>query len=167
MSVLVIDDESSIRQLLEALLTAEGYNVRTAADGPAGLRAVADAVPDCVLLDIMMPGMDGYEVLEQLRSRPRGQDLIIVMLTAASDDKHAWDAWRGGVDYFLRKPFDIHTLLPYLHSRFFGEAFTDPERTPRGTSTSRRDAPSTPPTAELSGGRAPGGSHPARPRAGS
>jgi DNA-binding response OmpR family regulator len=86
-----------------------------------------------VFLDIMMPGMDGYEVLAQLRSQPHGQGLTIVMLTAVSDDKHAWDAWRCGVDYFLSKPFDIHTLLPYLHNRF-GQPSTAPERTTHGTS---------------------------------
>jgi DNA-binding response OmpR family regulator len=137
-SLLVIDDEPSIRHLLQVLLTDEGYHVRTAPDGPAGLRAVADSPPDCVLLDVMMPGMDGYEVLQELRCGPHGHNLTIVMLTAASDDRSAWAAWRGGVDYFLSKPFDVHVLLPYLNARFAPAMTVDrphPERTPHATAT--------------------------------
>ncbi len=117
-NVLVIDDDESVRTLLDNLLSAEGYEVRTAADGAAGLRSFATQRPDCVVLDVMMPSMDGYEVLEQIRSRHHDSDVAVVMLTAASDDRHAWRAWQGGVDYFLGKPFDIDHLLRYLTTLF-------------------------------------------------
>jgi DNA-binding response OmpR family regulator len=114
--VLVIDDDASVRALLEHLLSAEGYGVRTAPDGFAGLRSFAAQPPDCVVLDVMMPSMDGFEVLEQIRSRHCDKTVAVVMLTAASDDRHAWRAWQTGVDYFLGKPFEIAQLLGFLAS---------------------------------------------------
>jgi DNA-binding response OmpR family regulator len=116
-SVLVIDDDHSVRQLLETLLNAEGYFVRSAQNGFEGLAAIAHEPPDCVVLDVMMPGIDGYEVLRHIRSRSEGVGMIVVMLTAAHDDKHAWTAWSGGVDYFLAKPFEVDLLLGYLRGR--------------------------------------------------
>jgi CheY-like chemotaxis protein len=62
----------------------------------------------------MMPGMDGYAVLRQIRSSEVGGDLPVIMLTAAADDDHAWQAWSGGVDYFLAKPFEPTELLDFL-----------------------------------------------------
>jgi DNA-binding response OmpR family regulator len=112
--VLVIDDDPSIRQLLRTLLEAQDYDVRAAADGAEGLRSVATAMPDCVLLDLMMPGLHGFQVLQQIRARRDGGQALVVMLTAASDDEHARQAWRSSVDYFLGKPFDIQVLLSYL-----------------------------------------------------
>ncbi|MCW2499579.1 MAG: pleD [Frankiales bacterium] len=109
--VLAIDDDASVRVLLESLLTLEGYAVDTAADGPAGLRQLAADPPDCVVLDVMMPGMDGYSVLAEIRSRQRGRHVPVIMLTAADDDRNAWRAWQGGVDCFLAKPFEIAELL--------------------------------------------------------
>lgn len=113
-SVLIIDDDQAIRGLLETLLTIEGYDVHAAADGLAGLSAVEELEPDCVLLDLMMPGLDGHAVLQAIRARPHGMDVPVVMLTAASDDDNAWQAWQGGVDYFLPKPFEVQHLLAYL-----------------------------------------------------
>jgi DNA-binding response OmpR family regulator len=71
-------------------------------------------MPDCVLLDLMMPGLHGFQVLQQIRARRDGGNALVVMLTAASDDEHARQAWRSSVDYFLGKPFDIQVLLTYL-----------------------------------------------------
>jgi CheY-like chemotaxis protein len=113
-SILVVDDDASVRALLRDLLESEGHEVRTAADGFAALRAVSAARPDCVVLDVMMPGMDGHEVLARLRSRDGGASLPVVMLTAAADDAHAWRAWSGGADVFLGKPFDGEELLRCL-----------------------------------------------------
>jgi DNA-binding response OmpR family regulator len=113
-SVLVVDDDASIRQLLRTLLEAQGYDVRTADGGAAALRAFTTSAPDCVLLDLMMPGLDGYEVLRYIRASVEGMSVLVVMLTAASDDRHAWEAWRSSVDLFIGKPFDIGNLLAYL-----------------------------------------------------
>ena len=119
-NILVIDDDPSIRMLVKDVLEVEGYTVRVAEDGFAGLRAVEADRPDCVVLDVMMPGMDGHAVLQRIRSADGGPDLPVVMLTAAADDAQAWKAWTEGVDYFLAKPFDPEELLRYLDYLFTG-----------------------------------------------
>ena len=123
--ILVVDDDDAVRSLVQDVLAVEGYDVATAADGYAGLRAVETEQPDCVVLDVMMPGLDGHGVLERIRSAAGGNDLPVVMLTAAADDAQAWRAWTEGVDYFLAKPFDPDELLRYL-----GYLFTGPRMTP-------------------------------------
>ena len=121
-SILVVDDDPSVRALLRDVLECEGHLVEVVADGFAALRAVDSARPDCVVLDVMMPGMDGHEVLARLRQLDGGPTLPVVMLTAAADDANAWQAWTGGVDYFLAKPFDASELLRYLDYLFAAEA---------------------------------------------
>lgn len=120
--ILVIDDDPSIRQLLSDVLEVSGFSVRTAEDGYAGLRAIEAERPDCVVLDVMMPGMDGHGVLQRIRAAEDGADLPVVMLTAAADDAQAWQAWTEGVDYFLAKPFEADELLRYLDYLFTGDA---------------------------------------------
>jgi DNA-binding response OmpR family regulator len=112
--VLVIDDDPSVRMLVCDVLSAYGYEASSAEDGFAGLRAIAADRPDCVVLDVMMPGLDGHEVLNRIRASDVGNDLPVVMLTAAADDDHAWQAWTEGVDYFIAKPFEPDELLDYL-----------------------------------------------------
>ncbi|MCU1595129.1 MAG: Response regulator consisting of a CheY-like receiver domain and a winged-helix DNA-binding domain [Frankiales bacterium] len=116
--ILVIDDDASIRRLVTDVLEVEGYDVATAEDGYAGLRAIDAERPHCVVLDVMMPGLDGHAVLQRIRSADGGPDLPVVMLTAAADDAQAWRAWTEGVDYFLAKPFDPAELLRYLDYLF-------------------------------------------------
>ncbi|MGZ6792073.1 MAG: response regulator transcription factor [Mycobacteriales bacterium] len=118
--ILVIDDDPSIRSLVSDVLGVEGYAVRACEDGFAGLRAIEADRPDCVVLDVMMPGMDGHAVLQRIRAADGGPDLPVVMLTAAADDAQAWRAWTEGVDYFLAKPFDPDELLRYLDYLFAG-----------------------------------------------
>jgi DNA-binding response OmpR family regulator len=120
-TILVIDDDPSIRSLLTDVLEVEGFTVRSAADGFAGLRAIAAERPDCVVLDVMMPGMDGHAVLQRIRAGEGGPGLPVVMLTAAADDAQAWQAWTEGVDYFLAKPFAPEELLRYLDYLFTGD----------------------------------------------
>lgn len=113
-SILVVDDDASIRALLRDVLECEGHLVRTADDGFAALRAVTSARPDCVVLDVRMPGMDGHEVLARLRALSGGASLPVVMLTAAADDANAWRGWTGGVDCLMGKPFDTDVLLRHV-----------------------------------------------------
>jgi DNA-binding response OmpR family regulator len=128
--ILVIDDDPAVRRLVEDVLELEGYEVRTAEDGFAGLRAIEAHRPDCVLLDVMMPGLDGHQVLQRIRAgedghavlqrirSAAGRHLPVVMLTAAADDSQAWQAWTEGVDYFLAKPFEPEELLRFLDYLF-------------------------------------------------
>ena len=120
--ILVVDDDASVRSLVRDVLEVEGYAVDLAEDGFSALRRIEADRPDCVVLDIMMPGMDGHGVLSRIRSGEGGATLPVVMLTAAADDSQAWQAWSGGVDYFLAKPFDPSELLRYLDYLFAGAA---------------------------------------------
>ncbi len=117
--ILVVDDDPTIRGLVRDVLDMEGYAVTTAQDGLAAICALEGDRPDCVILDVMMPGLDGHAVLEHIRSH-HGGHLPVVMLTAASEDDAAWKAWSGGVDYFLTKPFEPVELLHFLDVLFAG-----------------------------------------------
>jgi DNA-binding response OmpR family regulator len=105
-TVLVIDDEAPIRLLCRVNLEAEGMLVLEAADGPSGLDAARSDVPDVILLDVMMPGLNGWQVAEELLDDERTQRIPIVFLTARAelrDRARGLDA--GGVDY-VTKPFN-------------------------------------------------------------
>jgi two-component system chemotaxis response regulator CheY len=115
--ILVVDDDESVRSMVRLVLETEGYVVDVAEDGFAALRAIDTGTPDCVVLDVMMPGMDGHAVLGRIRASRRGT-VPVVMLTAAGGDDQAWQAWTEGVDYFLSKPFDAQVLLRYLDYLF-------------------------------------------------
>jgi CheY-like chemotaxis protein len=118
LKILVVDDDVAVRSLVRDVLEVEGYAVELAEDGFSALRRIEAERPDCVVLDVMMPGMDGHGVLSRIRSGEGGAGLPVVMLTAAADDAQAWQAWTGGVDYFLAKPFDPSELLRYLDYLF-------------------------------------------------
>ena len=116
--ILVVDDDPSVRALVRDVLECEGHVVEAVADGFAAMRSIETSRPDCVVLDVMMPGLDGHAVLSRIRALDGGPALPVVMLTAAADDNNAWQAWTGGVDYFLAKPFDPSELLRYLDYLF-------------------------------------------------
>ncbi|OJF14242.1 response regulator transcription factor [Couchioplanes caeruleus] len=111
--ILVVDDDPAIRQLLTDVLEMDGYEVDTAVDGPAAVRAVEAAAPDFVVLDVMMPGMDGFGVLRAVRELP-GEPVPILMLTAAAEPDTNSRAWAGGVDYYLAKPFTADAVLDLI-----------------------------------------------------
>lgn len=109
--VLIVDDDDSIRHLVALGLEMEGFRTATAQDGFAGLRSAVRDRPDVVVLDMMMPGRDGFTVLEGIRSRPELADIPVVMLTARSgvqDFKAATDA---GADQIMTKPFVFDHLV--------------------------------------------------------
>ena len=117
--ILVVDDDPAVRRLVRDVLECEGYHVDTVDDGASALLHIASHRPHCVVLDVMMPGLDGHEVLARLRDQDAGGPALpVVMLTAAANDDQAWQAWSGGVDYFLAKPFDPSELLRYLDRLF-------------------------------------------------
>ncbi len=109
--ILVIDDEPDLRKILADTLTSHGYVVETAENGVEGLRKGALFLPDLVLLDIMMPEMDGFSVYDRLRERPAGLTCPIIFLTARreiADKLHGFE--QGAVDY-ITKPFHMKELL--------------------------------------------------------
>jgi two-component system alkaline phosphatase synthesis response regulator PhoP len=107
-TILVIDDEQNILNLATAYLQAEGYTVHTAADGPSGLRAAKKIKPDLVVLDIMLPGLDGLELLQQLR---RDSDVYVILLTAKSEETDKVIGLSLGADDYLTKPFSPRELV--------------------------------------------------------
>jgi DNA-binding response OmpR family regulator len=108
--ILVVDDDPAIRQLLTDVLEMDGHEVREAVDGVAAVRALEVLRPDCVILDVMMPGLDGYGVLRTIRAE-EGDAIPVIMLTAAAEPDTAVRAWSDGVDYFLAKPFGADDVL--------------------------------------------------------
>ena len=109
--ILVVDDEQSIRDFISIGLRHEGFEVEVAADGGAGLRAVNTFKPDLVVVDLMMPRMDGWEVCRLMKQHPvLGRTVRVIMVTAldAWDDKR--EALQLGADDYVEKPFDLPTL---------------------------------------------------------
>jgi two-component system alkaline phosphatase synthesis response regulator PhoP len=106
--ILVVDDEPSILNLVTSYLQAEGYEYYTASDGPSGLKAARVYKPDLIVLDIMLPGMDGIEVLSHLR---RESDVYVIMLTAKTEETDKVIGLSVGADDYLTKPFSPRELI--------------------------------------------------------
>ncbi|MDQ1402258.1 MAG: two-component system, OmpR family, operon response regulator KdpE [Actinomycetota bacterium] len=122
-TVLVVDDEPDIRELVRINLELDGHEVISAHDGPAGLKAVQEAPPDVIVLDVMMPGMDGWEVLSWLKSQAdlRVSSIPVLMLTARTEDL---DRIRGGIEGAIRyitKPFSMQELRDEIVLSLEGE----------------------------------------------
>jgi class 3 adenylate cyclase/CheY-like chemotaxis protein len=113
--ILVVDDLPQNVRLLEAVLSSNGYLVTSASNGPDALEAIAADPPDLVLLDIQMPGMNGYEVCRRIRADPATRFLPVVMVTA-SDSEVRMSALEAEADDFLTKPFNQHELLARVRS---------------------------------------------------
>jgi PAS domain S-box-containing protein len=109
-TILIVDDLAANRQLMGELLEEQGYQLVEAADGATALRLAAEFSPDLVLLDVMMPGMDGYEVCRQLRAIPDISAVPVLMVTALDDQGSRLAGIEAGADDFITKPFNIQEL---------------------------------------------------------
>jgi CheY-like chemotaxis protein len=109
-SVLVIEDSASVRRLIDVCLRPLGAEMRFAEDGLIGLDAARSDVPDAIILDIGLPGLDGWEVLSQLRSEPDTVGIRVLVLTAHAQPEMADRAVAGGADAFMTKPFRPNDL---------------------------------------------------------
>lgn len=114
LTCLYLDDEAAVRELVALNLRAEGVKVHLADNGFGVEQMVDDLKPDIVLLDVMMPGRDGYDVLESLKGSEATRDIPVVLLTARASDEEIWQGWRAGADYYLTKPFNVDQLVEYL-----------------------------------------------------
>lgn len=121
--VLVVDDEPDVLLLCRVNLEFEGYEVSTAPDGEAGLEACRELKPDVVLLDVMMPKMDGWQVLEAIKADEELKHIPVVMLTAKVQDEDQIRGWSAGAAEYITKPFS-----PLSLSQVIGDVIAnDPE----------------------------------------
>jgi CheY-like chemotaxis protein len=109
-TILVVDDEPLIRDVLVAVLGDEGYTVLTAGDGLAALEVIAQEVPDLVLMDVMMPRLDGPATCQAIRAHTHLDQLPVILMSAMSRPRNLDPA----IVAFLRKPFDVDELLPLV-----------------------------------------------------
>ena len=109
--ILIVDDQASIRGLLETALSEAGAEVWSAPDGPAALASLESALPDLILLDLSMPAMDGWQVIDRLIASKRTSEIPVVLQTSAVDFTSFDRARRRGVAAFISKPFRLHELV--------------------------------------------------------
>ena len=110
-SVLVVDDEPNIVVSLEFLMKQAGYDVRVARNGDEALKAVAERTPELILLDVMMPKRNGFDVCQTLRADPRWKDVRIIMLTAKGRDVEREKGLALGADDYITKPFSTREVM--------------------------------------------------------
>jgi len=114
LKVLVCDDERHIVRLIQVNLERQGYTVVTAFDGREGLEKIRSEKPNLVVLDVMMPYMDGFEVLKTIRREPETENLPVIMLTAKAQDKDVFEGYHYGADMYLTKPFNPMELVTFV-----------------------------------------------------
>jgi DNA-binding NarL/FixJ family response regulator len=114
--LLVVDDEPNLLRAVAACLKAENYEVSTARSGYEALMQLAEAVPDLIISDIRMPGMDGYKLARQLRASPRTALVPIVFLTAKDETADRIEGFHAGIDAYLTKPFEADELTAVVNA---------------------------------------------------
>jgi two-component system alkaline phosphatase synthesis response regulator PhoP/two-component system response regulator VicR len=112
--ILAVDDERHIVRLVQINLEKEGYEVVTASTGREALEKVASENPDLIVMDVMMPEMDGFEALEKLKADPETANIPVIMLTAKAQDADVFSGWQKGADLYLTKPFNPAELLTFV-----------------------------------------------------
>ena len=118
--VVLVDDEPNIRETVAFILEAEGVEVETGSDGVEGLEAVRRCKPKVVLLDVMMPRMDGYEVCKAIRNEPELTGVFVMILTARGQKSDEEKALEVGADLYMSKPFDDEVVLQVIRDVFEG-----------------------------------------------
>lgn len=131
--ILVVDDSALVAEAVKAKLEANNYDVQLAYSGEEALEKVATAVPDLMILDVYMPGIDGFEVCRRLRERTETQSLPIVMLSSRGNIKEKLQGFRVGADDYLVKEFDLLDL-PYRVKLVFRLRGLDEDDSRNGTS---------------------------------
>ncbi len=109
--VLLVDDDDTVRELVRVNLELEGYTVREAGSAAEGLEAIEEAKPDLVLLDVMMPHVDGWEMLRRIQEQYGAGAIPVVMFSGQADDSARSQAASGGAQGFVGKPFDLQLLI--------------------------------------------------------
>jgi len=113
--ILVVDDEEPLRKLLRVNLSLEGYDIIMASNGKSSLKKFQKYQPDMIILDIMMPGLDGFRILQSIREH--SITVPVIILTARSDANSLKSSLLSGADYFMTKPFSLEDLLALVKTR--------------------------------------------------
>src|SRR2546430_1955858 len=135
--ILVADDNEANRELLSALLSAEGYQVVCAADGQQALARVNSGSVDLALLDVVMPRRTGFEICQEMKSKPETRLIPVILLTSLNGDADRIHGIMCGADDFLNKPVNKHELLARAHSLLRLKQFTDRKSTRLNSSHSQ------------------------------
>lgn len=114
--VLIVEDDPGTREMFQLMFVADGYAVEVRTDGLSALSRLAGPPVDLVVLDVMMPNLDGLEVLRELRRRPGWEETPVIVTTARGADDAVWEGWRAGADYYLVKPFELDELRDVARS---------------------------------------------------
>jgi two-component system, OmpR family, alkaline phosphatase synthesis response regulator PhoP len=114
--ILIIDDDEEIQDLTRETLEPEGYAISTASNGKAGLRAITDSAPDLILLDLMMPEMDGLDVCRQIKTDENRKRIPIIMLSAKDHEADIVSGLELGADDYITKPFSTRVLVARIHA---------------------------------------------------
>jgi two-component system, OmpR family, alkaline phosphatase synthesis response regulator PhoP len=112
--ILIVDDERHVVRLLQVNLERAGYRVSVAFNGKEALEQVSAAPPDLIVMEVLMPQMDGYEVLVTLRKQPETREIPVILLSKKASDADVFRGWAAGVDHFLSKPFNPYELLAFI-----------------------------------------------------
>jgi signal transduction histidine kinase len=126
--ILVIDDHAGLRKLLAIVLQTAGYQVESAEDGPEGLHMLQTCAPDLVLLDVMMPSMTGYEVLQTIRQNPATAELPVIFLTALGEKEKVVKGLQTGANDYVTKPFEQEVLLARVRTHLRIKELNDQRR---------------------------------------
>jgi DNA-binding response OmpR family regulator len=111
MKILIVDDEPNILMSLDFLMRKEGYEVFVARNGTEALESLAQNQPDLVLLDIMMPDVDGYEICKQIKQNPELENCKVVFISAKSKESDIQKGYEIGADFYITKPFSNKTIV--------------------------------------------------------
>jgi two-component system alkaline phosphatase synthesis response regulator PhoP/two-component system response regulator VicR len=112
--IMAVDDERHIVRLIQVNLERAGFQVVTAFDGAEALKKAESDKPDLIVLDVMMPRMDGFETLKRLQANPATREIPVIMLTAKAQDADVFRGWASGVSAYLTKPFNPLELITFV-----------------------------------------------------
>ena len=112
--IMIVDDEAAVQQMMELVLKEGGYEPIVAGSGEQALEILQDAAPDLIIVDVMMPGMDGIELCGEIRNNPDTQSIPIIILTAKANTDTLDESYNAGADLYLIKPFAPEELLTMI-----------------------------------------------------
>ena len=127
--ILAVDDEKHILRLVQINLEKAGYEVVTGTNGREAVEKVRSEKPELVVMDVMMPEMDGFEALKQLKADPETANIPVIMLTAKAQDADVFHGWQSGADLYLTKPFNPMELLTFVKRIFDAKGDADGDKT--------------------------------------